>query len=274
MDIKELHSFKLSDAVKFHDRLNPKLFKNEKLDPEVRKQLLIIAQDFMQELGISGLNVKDITLSGSNAAYTYTKHSDADLHILIDMSKLPEDEVYRELFNSKKNLYNNSHDITVHGIPVELYVQDTNEPVKSLGEYSVLNDKWINIPKKRRATLDITNTRLKFQKLIEIIEIAIKSQDVVKIDTLLGLIRRYRQAGLDKGGEFSPENLAFKALRSQGMIDKLRDVKNKLHSKDLSIENVNENRPELKFLRPGELRGSYTDAQLKAMGFKQALGTY
>jgi hypothetical protein len=270
MDIKELHSFKLSDAVKFHDRLNPKLFKNEKLDPEVRKQLLIIAQDFMQELGISGLNVKDITLSGSNAAYTYTKHSDADLHILIDMSKLPEDEVYRELFNSKKNLYNNSHDITVHGIPVELYVQDTNEPVKSLGEYSVLNDKWINIPKKRRATLDITNTRLKFQKLIEIIEIAIKSQDVVKIDTLLGLIRRYRQAGLDKGGEFSPENLAFKALRSQGMIDKLRDVKNKLHSKDLSIENVNENRPELKFLRPGELRGSYTDAQLKAMGFKQA----
>jgi hypothetical protein len=76
MDIKELHSFKLSDAVKFHDRLNPKLFKNEKLDPEVRKQLLIIAQDFMQELGISGLNVKDITLSGSNAAYTYTKHSD------------------------------------------------------------------------------------------------------------------------------------------------------------------------------------------------------
>jgi len=270
MDIKELHSFKLSDAVKFHDRLNPKLFKNEKLDPEVRKQLLIIAQDFMQELGISGLNVKDITLSGSNAAYTYTKHSDADLHILIDMSKLPEDEVYRELFNSKKNLYNNSHDITVHGIPVELYVQDTNQKHVSLGEYSVLNDKWINIPKKRRATLDITNTRLKFQKLIEIIEIAIKSQDVVKIDTLLGLIRRYRQAGLDKGGEFSPENLAFKALRSQGMIDKLRDVKNKLHSKDLSIENVNENRPELKFLRPGELRGSYTDAQLKAMGFKQA----
>lgn len=270
MDIKELRSFKLSDAVKFHDRLNPKLFKNEKLDPEVRKQLLIIAQDFMQELGVSGLNVEDITLSGSNAAYTYTKHSDADLHILIDMSKLPEDEVYRELFNSKKNLYNDSHDITVHGIPVELYVQDTNEPVKSLGEYSVLNDKWINIPKKRRATLDITNTRLKFQKLIEIIEIAIKSQDVEKINTLLGLIRRYRQAGLDKGGEFSPENLAFKALRSQGMIDKLRNVKNKLHSKDLSIENVNESRPELKFLRPGELRGSYTDAQLKAMGFKQA----
>ena len=268
MDIKELHSFKLSDAVKFHDQLNPKLFKNDKLDPKVREQLLVIAQDFMEELGISGLNVKDITLSGSNAAYTYTKHSDCDLHILIDMAKLPEDEVYRELFNAKKTLYNDSHDIKVHGVPVELYVQDTAEPVKSLGEYSILNDEWISFPKKRKATLDITNTKLKFSKLLDVVKLALKSGDLTKINDLLQLIRRYRQAGLDKGGEFSPENLAFKSLRSQGLIKKLYDVRGKLHSKELSIENVNEER--MKFLRPGELRGSWSDAELRALGFKQA----
>lgn len=268
MDIKELHSFKLSDAVKFHDQLNPKLFKNDKLDPKVRKQLLIIAQDFMEELGISGLNVKDITLSGSNAAYTYTKHSDCDLHILIDMSKLPQDEVYRELFNAKKTLYNDSHDIKVHGVPVELYVQDTAEPVKSLGEYSILNDEWINFPKKRKASLDITNTKLKFSKLLDIVKLALKSGDLDKINDLLKLIKRYRQAGLDKGGEFSPENLAFKSLRSQGLIKKLYDIRGKLHSKELSIENVNEE--QMKFLRPGELRGSWSDSELRALGFRQA----
>ena len=47
---------------------------------------------------------------------------------------------------------------------------------------------------------------------------------------------RYRQAGLDKGGEFGPENLAYKILRKQGYITKLYDLRNKLHSARLSIE--------------------------------------
>ena len=98
MDIKTLESFKLSDAIKFHDDLNPKLWSNNKLRPEVKKQLKIIAEDFLEELGISGLDVIDITVSGSNAAYTYTPHSDLDLHILVDMKELSNNEVYQELF--------------------------------------------------------------------------------------------------------------------------------------------------------------------------------
>ncbi len=101
MDIKELNSFKLSDAVKFHDKLNPNLWMGSRLDPAVKKQLLLIAEDFISELGIKDLDVEDVTISGSNAAYTYTPHSDLDLHILVDMDKLPADEVYRELFQAK-----------------------------------------------------------------------------------------------------------------------------------------------------------------------------
>ena len=140
MDINELESFKMSDAIKFHDELNPNLWNNDKLDPKVRKQLLLIAEDFITTLGIKDLAVKDITISGSNAAFTYTPHSDLDLHVLVDFNELPDNEVYQELFNAKKVLYNDAHDITVHGVPVELYVQDSNQPVVSLGEYSVLND--------------------------------------------------------------------------------------------------------------------------------------
>jgi len=244
MDLKELESFKLGDAVKFHDKLNTKLWHGQHLQPEVKKQLLVIAEDFLQELGISGLNVKDITVSGSNAAYSYTPHSDLDLHILVDMSKLPNDDVYQELFTAKKTLYNDSHDISIHGVPVELYVQDSNQPVVSLGEYSLMNDKWLRIPTKRRANFDQTASKSKYDKLAKVIDYALQSDDLHKVMDVLKTIKRYRQAGLDKGGEFGPENLAFKALRHQGYITKLYALRDKLHSDTLTIENMYQN-PEL-----------------------------
>ena len=236
MDIKELHSFKLSDAVKFHDKLNPKLWVDNKLDPKVRNHLLDVAEDFISELGIKDVNVEDVTVSGSNAAYSYTPHSDLDLHIVVDMSKLPDNEVYQELFKAKKTLYNDAHDITVHGVPVEVYVQDSNLPVVSLGEYSILHDRWIKHPIKRRANFDQNATRAKYEKLADLVGLTMKTKDLKRVDDVLKLIKRYRQAGLSKGGEFSPENLAYKAIRTQGGIDKLYDLSDRLHSQALSIE--------------------------------------
>ena len=101
MNLKELDSFKLNDAVSFHDELNPAIFMGDTMKPKVREQLLIIAQDFIDHLGINHLDIADITVSGSNAAYSYTDHSDIDLHILVDMGKLNNDVIYRELFDAK-----------------------------------------------------------------------------------------------------------------------------------------------------------------------------
>jgi hypothetical protein len=58
-------------------------------------------------------------------------------------------------------------------------------------------------------------------------------------------IKQYRQAGLDKGGEFGPENLAYKALRSRGYITKLYDLRDRLHSKHLSLDNMYANVDEM-----------------------------
>jgi hypothetical protein len=236
MDINELESFKLSDAVAFHKELNPKLWEDEKLDPEVRDQLLLIAEDFVEYLGISNLKVRDVTISGSNAAYSYTPHSDLDLHVLVDFNELPNNEVYQELFTAKKTLYNDAHNITVRDVPVELYVQDTNNPVHSLGEYSIVHDKWIRIPKKRRANFDQAATKLKYEKLGELIELALKTKDPKRVNDTISLIKRYRKSGLDKAGEFGPENLAYKAVRKQGLVQALHDLKAELHGEKLSIE--------------------------------------
>jgi len=238
MKLQELDSFKISDAVTFHDKLNPKLWNGTKLRPEVKQQLKAIADDFLQEMGIHELDVRDITISGSNAAYSYTDHSDLDLHILVNVNDLPSSDVYKELFQAKKTIYNDTHDITIHKVPVELYVQDANEPVVSLGEYSIKNDSWIKIPTKRRSNFDQNATKAKYAKLLDIVERAIESTNLNKIQKVLKKIKQYRQAGLDKGGEFGPENLAYKALRSQGYITKLYDLRDKLHSQHLTIENM------------------------------------
>ena len=131
MNIHELSTYNLADAVKFHDRLNPRLFgADEKLLPVVRNKLLEIAADFQEFLGVDDLQLQDVTVSGSNAAYSYTDHSDIDLHLVV---KQPDNEVYRELFDAKKYQYNDQHNITIGGYDVELYVQDADQPHVSQG---------------------------------------------------------------------------------------------------------------------------------------------
>jgi hypothetical protein len=235
MNLKELDSFKLHDAIYFHDELNHAIFAGDAMRDDVREQLLLIAGDFIDHLGLDNLQVMDITLSGSNAAYTYTKHSDIDLHILVDMSKLNDELVYRELFHAKKTLYNDTHDIFVNGYDVELYIQDANEPVISLGEYSIMRNSWIKLPKKARANLDQMAAKLKFNKMRDLAKVALKHNDPNKIQTVIDKIKKYRKNGLHLHGEFGPENLAFKALRSKGIIKKLFDRLNVLHSQRLSL---------------------------------------
>ena len=235
MQLNELHSFNISDALYFHKDLNPAIFDGDRMNDEVREQLLVIANDFIEHLGINDLDVQDITISGSNAAYSYTKYSDIDLHIIVDLNKFADDDIYRELFDAKKTVYNEQHDITINGYEVELYVQDVNQPHISLGEYSVMHDKWNRLPRKRRANFDQTATKLKYEKLIRLAEFAIKSNSFPKIENVWRTIKKYRQAGLDLNGEFGPENLAFKALRNNGVIDKLKRKLDDMHSKRLSL---------------------------------------
>ena len=155
-------------AVNFHDELNPKLWDGDQLQPDVRRALLKIANHFKDFLGIDTFDLLDITISGSNAAYTYTSRSDIDLHLVVMIPDEHQQEL-EQLFNAKKYQYNDQHNIKVRGYDVELYVQDAEEAHHSMGIYSVSKNTWIKKPEKKRASIDDIDVREKYQTMLHLL---------------------------------------------------------------------------------------------------------
>jgi len=219
------------EPITVNSELNPKLWSDNKLIPEVRAKLLIIAKNFAEFLKVQKLNLRDITVSGSNAAYNYNDSSDLDLHLVADVDSLER----AELYDAKKNHYNFTHDIKIKGIDVELYVQDSKQTHHSAGIYSVLNNKWLSEPKLETPMVTHKEIKSKARNYASRINRALQSNDLNTCRETMANIRKLRQAGLEKGGESSVENLAFKLLRARGQIDKLRNKINKLQSAELSL---------------------------------------
>lgn len=238
VEFNEEHTYEY--AIHFNKTLNPHLFEeNGMMKPLVRTHLLDIAEDFKKFLGIEHLDVEDITMSGSNAAFTYTPMSDIDLHLIVDIPEIDESELYKELFNAKKFEYNTTRLIKIKGYKVELYVQKTGEPHISAGVYSVLHDRWIHKPVKRRVSIDDTDVTTKVQSIMDQIDRLSEHENLEAANQVWDNIKEMRKTGLYKEGEMSPENLAFKVLRNNGYIEKLQKLRFKLRDKELSLETKN-----------------------------------
>jgi len=228
-----VREFSIDHAVSFHDELNPKLFANDQLIPEIRQGLLKIAEHFEEFIGVE-LDVVDITISGSNAAYSYTSHSDVDLHIIV---QVPDTEEYKQLLDAKKNDYNARHDITVRGIPVELYAQDVGQDHHSVGIYSVLNDEWVSQAERTDIDIDSEDVQRKYTNYRDRVKLVLKQDDHDIAQHMWDDIKRMRKAGLESSAsEFSTENLVYKMLRNKKWIERLQDHMNNIIDKDLSIE--------------------------------------
>ena len=208
--------------------------------PKVHKGLMRSAQEFIDYLG-DEVFVEDIVLTGSLANFNWSEFSDFDLHVIIDFQQY-EDEatLYKELFNLKKQISNDKHDIKIFGYDVELYSQDSEEPHFASGVYSVMNNEWIDKPKKFKNEIDKVVLEKKIKNWTEKIDKVIESKDTQDdqktIDLIKDKLKDYRKSGLEKEGELSYENLVFKFLRRSGHIQKLFDSSNKALDKELSIE--------------------------------------
>lgn len=116
----------LTEKIEKHDKLNPLLFENNKLKDDVKEAIIKIANKFIDDLKEDGVKfkMKDIILVGSNVSYNYTEDSDLDIHIIADKDSLDcSEEVYNLLYGAYRSLFNKNYDITIKGIPVEIYVE-------------------------------------------------------------------------------------------------------------------------------------------------------
>jgi predicted nucleotidyltransferase len=237
---KILHSFYIKET------LNPKVWENPEdpkkatMIPKVRKALERIAVEFIDDLG-DDVFVEDVYLMGSLANFNWSEYSDFDLHVIVDFEKYEnQEDLYKELFDLKKKLFNDKHNIKIFGYDVEVYAQGISDESHSDGVYSVMNNEWIHKPKKTSKDLDMSVLKTKIKswtdKIDDAIEDAKSEGNVEKLKKLKDKLKDYRQSGLDKEGEFSYENLVFKYLRRSGHIGKLFDEKTKIKDKELSIE--------------------------------------
>lgn len=228
----------------YNNTLNPKVWNKRGsewvLKPEVRLALLTLASDFMaKQKSENKLNLlkTDVLLIGSMTNFNWTPFSDFDLHVVVDFKSLEMSENDAQvLLDGQKSIWNTKHNVKIKGHDVELYVQSvTAEPV-SMSSYSVQHGKWIKLPKMEKPTFDKGNIRQKHKQFLEKIQAVLRNPTEPSLESILNKLYGMRQAGLDKKGEFSEENIVFKILRAQGVIEKLKDAETLVYDAEQSLK--------------------------------------
>jgi len=222
--------------------LEPHIFRGDVMKPKIRKRLLKIVEDFLEGLKID-VKPLDIRLTGSIANYNWSKYSDIDLHIIVDLAQLGENkELVKAYFDQARMNWNNRHDIRVHGYEVEIYVEDAEEEHIASGLYSLTDQQWLHEPDPAQVEIDHVTAHKKSDDImtqINLIEkFALQKPKVAmkSIERLRAKVRRLRSAGLkSEKAEFSAENIAFKILRREEALDKLGDMRHNVYDRLMSM---------------------------------------
>lgn len=237
----KLADISLSKNVQYNDHLHPKVWgKNDKLLPDVRKKLIEIAEAFVEFMDVPASVVEDYLVVGSGANYNWNQYSDIDLHILMDFKKVAEccdGELVEEFLMNKKALWVATYDIEVNGLAVEVGPQDLVVELNSAAVYSIMENEWVKKPVIDEPELDKKAFDKKVKEMVAKVEKVLNKQaSSDEIAAVRDEIKKMRKASLSKGNnEFSTNNLVYKALRNQGLVDKLKELQDEKYSEELSL---------------------------------------
>jgi len=223
------------------EQLHPSFWQGLQFDAVVRSKLLKISEDLIKQLDIYDLT-EDIVLTGSIASHNWHSQSDIDLHIILDFAKIDENvELVRRFLDLKRMNWNRAHNIFIKGHEVEVYFQNTSEEHKSLGLFSLKDNKWIKEPVQESHSIDIPAVEVKASAMateIEKIPDLIREKDYSEAyhlcTRLKEKVKKLRRSGLEKHGVHSVENLAFKLLRNSGHLTQLHSLKVSSYDKMMS----------------------------------------
>ena len=231
------------EGFSINDQLEPQVWFKDRLRAPIKKKLIAIAEDFVGGLPFPA-TILDVRLTGSLANYNWSKYSDIDLHIVIDFAELDDNRaLVKEMFDAKRLRWNELHDIKIKDYDVEIYVEDINEEHSSSGIYSIMNDEWVRHPEQIDRSIDLETAKKKASDIeqqiasIDRLYDAGEFEKVMRhVDRIKKKIRTMRQAGLDtEAMEFSPENIAFKLLRRNDLLDTLTKLKYKAYDQSMTL---------------------------------------
>jgi hypothetical protein len=234
------------------DKLQKDLFPDgEHIDSRIRLKLLEIADDFVETLEVKWLKPIDMIVTGSLVNYNWNEYSDIDIHIIYDYSKIYKNvDFVQDYFMSKRKEWNNLHNnLKIKGFPVELSVEDVNNPLNSTGVYSLYTNDWVKKPKKmsndnidikkiKKLTLKIVKTFIKLFDLIEN-ETDIKKLDILseKLNNFIDILHENREKGLKtEKKELSTGNIIWKIVKHFGYVEKSHNILNNIYDKKNTIK--------------------------------------
>lgn len=225
----------LVEAIEIHDELNPKIWNGDQLDPDVRSKVLEIVEEFKEYVEVP-MEVVDVHILGSNASYNYTQYSDLDVHIVVNFEMMGDcSEILQAYYDTERSSFNDKYDISIHGVNVEMYVEDVKANTVSNGIYSVYKDEWIKYPQRLDKIPDIDLDPELSETIANIREI-LNGNDLDAVKDLINELYLMRKNSLATDGEYGKGNQIFKEIRNQGLLDELKDEMYKLTSQELSLE--------------------------------------
>lgn len=233
----------LVEAVEIHDKLNPKIWDDATASmlPEVREACTKIVDEFLEGLEKNDIPIRvvDVWVVGSNASYNYNENSDLDIHIIADTSRASNNPLLLSLlYNYYKSSFNSNYDISVHGVNVELYIEDVNTTSISDGIYSLKYGVWERVPDsniKLEYEGDIENSLI-FKKLLADYNDAVAGYK--DPDNVIDYLYMLRKLDMQQGSQYGERNLAFKEFRRLGYLDKLKELSRQNTSQKLTLEEL------------------------------------
>jgi hypothetical protein len=226
---------------KTHSTLNPLIWDGDKLHPKLRIGFMKIAKAFYDFLEIDA-DIEDVIMIGSSANYNWTEYSDIDLHVVINYMQVGDNmKLVGNYMHAKKSIWNMNYPLKYKGLNIELYAQDSNQDLHStVGVYSIARGKWINKPSSEQISIDDAAIKQKAEPYeFEIDAITEKDPHAdKKIQNIKQRLQHLRKTGLAAEGEYSIENMAYKNLRNNGYLERLKRLEQQISRGRLSIEHV------------------------------------
>lgn len=220
------------------------------LKDNVKKKIKDLLATFEYPFKLSKI-IKNIRIVGSMASNRYDDNADIDVHLTVDVTKLPKDKSPEEWQKFVISWFKNNPDGFVENHPIEIYIQyNLFQDLASEGVYSVTDDDWVKHPTFVKQDYDPYEF---FKGIMDEVK-----RVSTKLDTAIGQVKRDTidyEVIHDAIKRLPPNSrkelkhrLEFKRKTIEKTIGKLAELKNeiRMHRQIASTSSTEEEAEQLK----------------------------